>query len=139
MTPSQHVEAFIDCWNRMDLDAACDAFDESAIYHNIPMEPVTGKSDITSGIKGFMANVTACDWVTHRIASAGNVVLTERTDSFTLADGRIAAVRVMGTFELSDDGKITHWRDYFDSAEMAREFGMTAPSTDIEGPDASGA
>jgi limonene-1,2-epoxide hydrolase len=28
----------------------------------------------------------------------------------------------MGTFEINDAGKIQNWRDYFDMAEMQREF-----------------
>lgn len=128
MTPKDHVEAFINSWNRLDLDAVEAAFDDAIIYHNIPMEPIAGKSAVCAGIRGFMADIRACDWQTHHIAAAGSVVLTERSDAFTLADGRIATVRVMGTFLLSPEGKITHWRDYFDSAEMAREFGMAQVS-----------
>ena len=33
-----------------------------------------------------------------------------------------AAVRVMGTFELDENGLIAAWRDYFDMGEMQREF-----------------
>lgn len=135
MTPQDHVEAFIASWNRLDLDAVEAALDDAIIYHNIPMEPISGKSAVSAGIRGFMADIRACDWQTHHIASAGNVVLTERSDAFTLADGRIATVRVMGTFQLSPGGKITHWRDYFDSAEMAREFGMAQAA---ESPGAAG-
>ena len=43
----------------------------------------------------------------------GNVVLTERIDSFFFP-GNTIALPVMGTFEVNDDGKITAWRDYFD-------------------------
>jgi limonene-1,2-epoxide hydrolase len=36
--------------------------------------------------------------------------------------GRWRAIRVSGTFEINAEGKITHWRDYFDLAEFQREF-----------------
>ena len=52
-------------------------------------------------------------------------MLTERTDWFVMK-GKKRAIRVMGTFELNDDGKIQRWRDYFDSAEFVREFGDLA-------------
>ena len=54
------------------------------------------------------------------------MVLTERTDGFIFKDGRRAAIRVMGTFEVGEDGLITAWRDYFDMAEFAREFAPVA-------------
>ena len=116
---------FIDAWNRLDYDAIYAAMTDDIYYHNIPMEPVVGKTSASAMIRAFMANFAACEWTTHNIAATCNIVLTERTDRFTHFDGKVAAIRVMGVFELSDAGKITHWRDYFDSAEMAREFGTS--------------
>ena len=133
MTPIQRVEAFIESWNHIDFDAIDEALDDDIVYHNIPMEPVIGKTSASAMIRGFMANFSACEWTTHNIAATGNIVLTERTDRFTHSDGKVAAIRVMGAFELSDEGKITHWRDYFDSAEMAREFGMVAAAERLSG------
>ncbi len=126
MTPTETVEAFIAMWNNGDFAAMEGVFTDDAVYHNIPMEPVTGKAAIMAVINGFMADVNHCDWETHHIAANGSVVLTERTDRFMMNSGKVAAVRVMGTFEIDDDGLISAWRDYFDSAEMAREFGMGA-------------
>lgn len=124
MTPIETVEAFIGAWNRKDTGSVCDAFTDDAVYHNIPMEPVQGKEAICAVIAGFVEGAKAIDWKTHHIAANGNIVLTERTDSFDLVSGKHASVRVMGVFEISDTGKIHNWRDYFDSAEMAREFGL---------------
>lgn len=48
------------------------------------------------------------------IASDGNRVLTERLDRFVRSDGsQIAAIRVMGIFEVEGD-HIVAWRDYAD-------------------------
>jgi limonene-1,2-epoxide hydrolase len=46
------------------------------------------------------------------------VVLTERLERFeSLSDaGNVVELHVMGAFELKD-GKIAHWRDYFDSKD----------------------
>ncbi len=124
MDPIKQVEAFISAWNRCDIAQIEAALDEAVIYHNIPLEPVSGKAAVAEVIRDFLAGAAACNWETHHIAANGPVVLTERTDRFTLANGREAAVRVMGTFEIAADGLITYWRDYFDSVEMMREFGM---------------
>jgi limonene-1,2-epoxide hydrolase len=122
MTPQATVEAFIGHWNRCDIDAMLALCAEDIVYHNIPMDPINGTAAMRAMVEGFLANITACDWQTHAIAANGNTVLTERTDGFTFKDGRHAAIRVMGTFEIGSDGRITAWRDYFDIVEFQREF-----------------
>lgn len=124
MTSQQTVEAFIGHWNACDIDAMLALCAEDIVYHNIPMEPIHGTAAMREMVSGFLADIAACDWETHAIAANGSTVLTERTDGFTFKDGRHAAIRVMGTFELDAEGRITAWRDYFDMAEFAREFAM---------------
>jgi limonene-1,2-epoxide hydrolase len=122
MTPQQAVTAFIGHWNSGDMEAMYAMCSEGVTWHNIPMEAIHGKSAMREAVAGFMAGVDACEWEIHAIAANGNIVLTERTDAFTLKDGRRAAIRVMGTFELDEGGLIAAWRDYFDMAEFTREF-----------------
>lgn len=122
MTPQQTVEAFIGHWNACDVDAMLSLCAEGIVYHNIPMEPVVGTAQMRAMVAGFLADIAACDWQTHAIAANGNTVLTERTDIFHFRDGRRAAVRVMGTFEIDEGGLIAAWRDYFDMLEFQREF-----------------
>src|SRR3546814_6608688 len=47
------------------------------------------------------------------IASHGNVVFTERVD-YSCRNDKWTAVPLVAVFELSDDGKITAWREYLD-------------------------
>jgi limonene-1,2-epoxide hydrolase len=122
MTPQQTVEAFIGHWNNCDIEALIGLCAEGIVYHNIPMEPIHGTTAMRAMVEGFLADIAACNWQTHAIATNGNVVLTERTDGFTFKDGRKAAIRVMGTFEIDAEGKIAAWRDYFDMGEFQREF-----------------
>ncbi|WP_407563667.1 limonene-1,2-epoxide hydrolase family protein [Streptomyces sp. 184] len=55
-----------------------------------------------------------------RIASRGGTVLTQRHEHWTGKGGAVLveSLPVMGTFEVAD-GKITSWRDYYDSALLA--------------------
>ena len=123
MTPAETVETFIAHWNSGDMEAMYALCAEDVTWHNIPMEPITGKEAMRAAIAGFMGPVERCDWEIHRIATNGQVVLTERTDHFDLKDGRRASLPVMGTFEVDAAGKIAAWRDYFDMATFQREFG----------------
>jgi limonene-1,2-epoxide hydrolase len=122
MTPQATVEAFIGHWNCCDIEAMLALCAEGIVYHNIPMEPIHGTAAMRGMVEAFLADIATCDWQTHAIAANGNTVLTERTDAFNFKDGRRAAVRVMGTFELDENGLIAGWRDYFDMGEMQREF-----------------
>jgi limonene-1,2-epoxide hydrolase len=55
------------------------------------------------------------------LAEDGDTVLTERVDEVT-ANGVMAPVPVMGTFEVRD-GRIVQWRDYFDMGLTGRLIG----------------
>ena len=90
-----------------DLDHVIGFFADDAVYHNIPLDPVVGTEAIRATLASFSTGVEA-------IAAAGGTVLTERVDVFRYP-GKEIALPVMGTFEVVD-GKITAWRDYFDTA-----------------------
>jgi limonene-1,2-epoxide hydrolase len=110
--PVQVVRDFCAAWPDLDLDAIVAFFAEGAVYHNIPMDPMTGTDAIRTAIAGFTTGVDSVEFRLDHIAAAGPVVLTERMDIFSMPSKRIE-LPVMGTFEVHDR-KITAWRDYFD-------------------------
>ena len=119
MNNVERTRAFFDAWERMDIDALVDAADDNIFYHNIPMEPVTGKQAFREGLTPFIGMSEKIIWDTLHIAeSSDGVVLTERVDHFHLAGGIKISVRVMGTFEFNSNGKLIKWRDYFDLGEF---------------------
>jgi limonene-1,2-epoxide hydrolase len=111
------VRDFCAAWDRMDWDAVTAALSDDIFYHNIPMAPVEGIAAFKAFLTGFA--VSAAEFEIHHIAANGNVVMTERTDRFLIADKRVV-IRVMGVFVI-EGGKISHWRDYFDLAEFASQ------------------
>jgi limonene-1,2-epoxide hydrolase len=85
------------------------------------MMTTTGPEEAIGLMGGFEAQLGCVTMVVDNLAIAaqGNKVLTERVDHLLKADGSEAmAARVMGIFEV-ENGKITAWRDYFDTAGMA--------------------
>jgi limonene-1,2-epoxide hydrolase len=110
--PIELVRRFCDAWGDGDVDALVAYFTDDAVYHNIPISPVSGKDAIKTTIEGFAAGVDKIEFRVNAIAADGGVVLTERVDVFTTPDKSIE-LPVMGTFEVRD-GKIAAWRDYFD-------------------------
>lgn len=111
------VKDFIDAFNANDLDRIMTFFTDDAVYHNIPVAPVSGPEAIRAVLQGFLGMASQVDWVLHDIAeSSGGGVLTERLDRFLMGE-KWVELPVMGAFELSD-GKISAWRDYFDMQQF---------------------
>ena len=110
--PIDVVRRFCDAWSAGDLDALMAFFADDAVYHNIPIDAVTGVDAIRSTIAGFTQGVEKIEFRVDNIVADGDVVLTERVDVFHLP-GKPIELPVMGTFEVRE-GKITAWRDYFD-------------------------
>jgi limonene-1,2-epoxide hydrolase len=106
------VRRFCAAWESGDVEAVLALLADDAVYHNIPVDPVTGHDAIRATIEGFTAGVERIEFVVRNLVAEGKVVLTERVDIFHLADRKIE-LPVMGTFEVAD-GKIAAWRDYFD-------------------------
>jgi limonene-1,2-epoxide hydrolase len=111
-SPTDVVRAFCAAWSAFDLDRIMSFFSDDAVYHNIPVDPLTGHDAIRSMIAMFTTGTDGIEFRVLHLAADGPVVLTERVDVFVRAEGTIE-LPVMGTFEVHD-GRITAWRDYFD-------------------------
>ncbi|MGH9207030.1 MAG: limonene-1,2-epoxide hydrolase family protein [Acidimicrobiales bacterium] len=135
-SPLDLVRRFCDSWEVGDIEALMDFFSEDAVYHNIPMEAVTGKDNIAATINGFMGMVDKLEFRVSHIVAEGPVVLTERVDVF-VTPNRTIELPVMGTFEI-ENGKIAKWRDYFDlnqfTSQMAGEWSDDAEGRGCGGP-----
>lgn len=91
-------------------------FDDSATYHNIPMEVQEGKENIRGFIAGFLSMASSIEFEILHQVSEGDVVMNERVDTLVMGENTIA-LPVMGIFEL-ENGKIIKWRDYFDMGQL---------------------
>jgi limonene-1,2-epoxide hydrolase len=120
--PIQIVREFCGAWERRDKDAILEAFTDDAVYHNMPMQPAVGKTAIGGLLDFILAQAgDAITFEIKHIATMGDVVLTERVDTFTTGD-KTVTLEVMGAFEVRD-GKIAAWRDYFDMARWTSQAG----------------
>lgn len=118
-TPSQIVADFIALWEEPDgFPQAVDTyFTPDTVWENHGLITTRGPEEAigfydqfgaATGMKGMRIDVTA-------IAETGQKVLTERVDYILGAGGEtVMTVPVMGIFEV-EGGRITAWRDYFDT------------------------
>jgi len=115
----QVVLDFCAAWEARDQERIVDAFTDDGVYHNMPMQPATGKDAIRAVLKMVLDPAASVRFEVKHIAAEGDVVLTERLDTFEIG-GKTVALPVMGTFEVRQ-GKIAAWRDYFDLAQWTKQ------------------
>ena len=115
----QIVRDFCAAWEAMDQPRILDAFTDDALYHNMPMPPASGKDAIKALLGFILGPAKSVKFDIKKIVAEGDVVLTERVDTFLMGD-KTVALEVMGAFELRD-GKIAAWRDYFDMASWTKQ------------------
>lgn len=115
-TPTEVVRRFCAAWSNINPDELAEFFTDDAVYHNIPISPVTGRDTIKSTIAGFTGGVEKIEFRVRNLVADGPIVMTERVDVFVLPNGAVE-LPVMGTFEVRD-GKIAAWRDYFDMKQF---------------------
>ena len=112
------VRDFCATFEKHDAEALRPFFTDDVVYHNMPMDPAVGADNAVAFIAGFFAMCESMVIETLHLAVRGNVVLTERVDTFTVGQ-IVAPLPVMGTFEIRD-GKISAWRDYFDLTQITK-------------------
>ena len=125
-SPIEVVRRFCAAWSDgTGADDLAAFFTDDAVYHNIPLEPVTGREAIAKTIATFIRpaapGIERIEFRVLNIAANGPVVMTERVDVFKLP-GKSFELPVMGTFEVSG-GKINAWRDYFDMNQFTSRMG----------------
>jgi len=130
--PIDVVRRFCAAWsNNVETAELVAFFTDDAVYHNMPMEPVSGKEAIAENISSFIRPgargrpgvpaVESIQFCVTNIAANGPIVMTERVDVFKLPH-KTFELPVMGTFEIRD-GKIKAWRDYFDTNQFNSRMG----------------
>lgn len=117
--PTEVVQQFLrDCEPAFGYRTAVGKwFSDDCIYENIGVTRSTGVAEAIGVLDAFNQTMGFASLKVDMLALAatGNQVLTERIDYLCDAQGKILApIRLMGIFEVRD-GRITAWRDYFDT------------------------
>jgi limonene-1,2-epoxide hydrolase len=126
---ADHVVAqFMAAIESQDVDGALAFVTDDVSYENVPIDPIVGKEAVGATLRGFLAPASEVDWQILRTITAGNVVVNERLDRFRIGDGWLE-LPVAGFFEITNDGLISRWRDYFDLDTYTRQLGdLTSPA-----------
>ena len=119
-TVQAFMAAFIQAWPTADTTALGSFFSEDAVYQNGPLEPVRGRAAIESTFAQFMKVGGEVDVEMIHMMAEGPIVMTERVDHLTRADGTTASLPMMGVIVVHD-GLVVAWRDYFDLSQFTSQ------------------
>jgi limonene-1,2-epoxide hydrolase len=119
MTPLETVHAFMAAAAARNYDVALGLLADDVEYQNMPLPAVHGVAAVKETLEMLLATAESSEWVVHREAANGDLVMNERIDRF-LVGGRWLELPVAGVFELRD-GRIVLWRDYFDLETIMKQ------------------
>jgi limonene-1,2-epoxide hydrolase len=119
-TVQDFMATFMKAWPIADTTVLGSFFNDDAVYRNGPLEPVNGRAAIESTLAQFMTIGGQVDVDIVHMVAKGPIVMTERVDRLTRADGTTASLPMMGVIEVHD-GLIAAWRDYFDLGQFTSQ------------------
>ena len=119
MTAEETVDAFIAAIERKDFDTAMAHVAEDCYYENVPLGSMTGKADMRAFLEPMFANDGPVEFEIRFQVANDTTVMNDRIDRFMVRDRQIE-LPVAGVFEVSNEGLITFWRDFFDQGMFAR-------------------
>jgi len=140
MQQEKIIRTFCAAWgdgtatSRPQLETILDMMAEDAVWQLwVPGGPVIqGKQALCDEITRQMSYVTHNHCVIRNIVSSDNVVMTER-DDYAVSGGKPMPHSMVAVYELDDQGLITAWREYLDTADLARKKGV--PLEQVGGPN----
>ena len=125
--PEDVVTAFIAAVEAKDLEAALRLVTDDVSYENVPIDPIVGRDAMKATLRGFLGAASEVEWRIVRQLCLGNVVINERLDRFHIGDGWLE-LPVAGFFDVTADGRISRWRDYFDMATYTKHLAALTAS-----------
>ena len=119
MRPQEIVKAWVEAFNRADVEALANFYSEAAINHQVAEQPVEGRKAIHEMFRaGFAAANMVC--IPEHIFEDGEWAILEWRDP--------KGLRGCGFFHILDD-KIVFQRGYWDKLTFLRLYGLPLPKS----------
>jgi limonene-1,2-epoxide hydrolase len=110
-----------------NMDRLLAMFAEDATYHmSVPgREKLHGRERIATELARQAGDYTDCVCEILTVVSDDRFVVTERIDHVTmLHDGKRVSNPLLAIFEVTDDGLILNWREYWDALSLSARMGV---------------
>lgn len=122
--------------SRPDVDRIMATFADDAVWQLwVPGGPVIqGRAALRKEIERQMSYVTHNRCTTRNIVSSERLVMTER-DDYCISNGVPMPHSMVAVYELNEQGLISAWREYLDTADLAKKKGVALDQ--VGGPTAA--
>ena len=111
---------FMDCWRTHDLEGLMSRITDDAVYTpDLVTPPIRGREAIRKEWAGYIERMPSYELVLRNIVSSGNIVFLEREERFRFPEDKPMAINIIalvGIYEFGDDGRISAFRDYYDTS-----------------------
>ena len=116
------VRNFLRGWETRDLALVMAQAADDMCYLNQPLEAIRGKEKVAKMIDSILAPAKRVEFKLLNLFGFGNKVLTERLDCWDWDGSGTWQLQlpVCGMFELTPDGKIYEWREYYDNQHWSK-------------------
>lgn len=123
-TPIEIAETFFTHWTADRMENGLAMLTDNVLYDNVPFPTIIGRDGVRQFHVDFgFGKDFRAEFKVVNIAASGNIVLSERVDTFFHSGGGTITLPVMGTLTI-EDGMITVWRDYFDPTDFDRQLAL---------------
>ncbi len=119
------VRAFLKGWDDLDVEACMAQITDDMCYLNQPLEAIRGREQVRKMLASIFAPAKKCSFKLINVFGHENKVITERLDQWDWNGSGTWQLKlpVCGMFELTEDGKIYEWREYYDNELWTRDGG----------------
>jgi limonene-1,2-epoxide hydrolase len=97
--------------------------EDAVLEAHVPSQRSVGKDAVRKELRIQNTAATDLSGEIRNVVAAGNVVVVERVDIFTMA-GKKLRLNITGVFEFNQERQITAWRDYWDLNDLAQQLGI---------------
>ena len=108
-------------WVRGGADAMCakirELFTDTTVWVQPGLPTTTGPDAAIAIVRTWGVSFSSYELELRHVASTDDTVLVERVDIFKRDGSTFLTLPVVGVAEFRD-GKITNWREYYDTAAM---------------------
>jgi len=106
----------LDCWRRLDLEDALSRISDNAQFTaDCKSAPVIGRDAIRKVWAGYMQAIKKYEYEVRAAVASDDVVMIERREVLGMS-GKELDLAIVAVFEINPAGKITAWRDYWDTS-----------------------
>jgi ketosteroid isomerase-like protein len=126
------MRQLIDAWQRRDIEGVLALMDDDIVWHYAAgaLPPARGKAHVARVLARLQPTMLDISWRIFAHAETEDRLFVEGVDEHRTEAGRRVAAPYAGVLEFKA-GRIAGWRDYVDTAVMARQREGEAPSPQV--------